>query len=470
MTDTDKDIFDHFAEQALSPDAAPMPEDLQEAAGKMHDADIDLPPSAALDEPAPPTMDMVDADIVDRSMWERYTKCAGLAVALEAGAIKDESLPAASGTAVHTFVAEGVAEYVASGISPIEYWRQELGRFRPDVAEDAIRGIRVSLWSIAAYLTDNNPADVLAFDSGTGKHDPQMGVELIPGSENRRPIWATTHVDLLLSGLAATERVVIDWKTGNAVHSTVDVRDAFQFQLQAYLVMKTWQDVDTVRVAVWNTRKNILTPFVTFTADMLRDMEVRLIETARVRDVAIKAVAETLWTSWDGTFGGKIQNVGTALIEALPDVAALARSWGDPIFWPSPGKCEGCPLAAYCPDATIDAGDLAADPVRYVEQTVALQAALAKRLDTLRKAVDEQGADFHLPDGRSFGLDAPKQVRRPSASQYRVYRIKDLTPEDDPPAAKPKKKGKKGKATPKPPPAAKPTPSLPKPPPSPKGS
>jgi len=442
MPQDTRDLFGDFAQAAAEESNAStarvgnswLPDDaLPEWAEPQAGEAIPDPPAPAETKPA---------IFLDRSRLQDYRDCAGKGMILELGLAESGSAAADSGNQVHAAIASAIGAYAESGVDPKFTMREAMPGFRPDVATDARRGLRGAVWSIADWITDHNPRDFIGYQGGGDEHSPQLASLLVPETDTSPALYATAELDVLLAGVTETERESVDWKTGNYEFSTVDVRKAFQFQLHAHLVFHNSPGVECLRVTVWNTRSNHRVPAVPFYRNDVADMPATLSEIARHRWRALRGAAECYIPKPNAAEPGE-------LAAALSELDRRAEADGESLFWPDGPKCDLCPGAVFCPRATAPAREFAADPRRFIADLAALQASIAERMATLRNVVDDRG-DIVLPDGTAFGLNAPKQVRKPAAYQYRLYRDPDAHHKPAKPPAKPCKPKK-----PKKPPMAK---------------
>ncbi len=340
--------------------------------------------------------DAPEIALLDRSTAERYTACPCQAANIERGIVSDNSLPADAGTEDHRVISEGIDLYVSEHIPPRDYMEQEIVKARPDVAREAISGLRRSSWGIDRFLTARHPNDIIAYQGGqvdwvnpetneTRSRSGQLAWDILAG------IRLTSEIDLLVAGATAVELCEIDWKTGRKHWNSDDVLASFQFNLHAWLVFKNFPDCELLHVTVWMTRFNQQTPRVTFTRKMAVDFEATLLQAVEYRR------------------------------QALEDVEHAE-------CWPAPERCELCAAVWICPVVKEPVTEFAGDPVAFVRETTKLDALVAKRKSLLRAYVDEH-CDIVSEDGDlAFGLDE-KPIRKPKSDSYRFYTPKDYEPE-----------------------------------------
>jgi hypothetical protein len=335
----------------------------------------------------PPEIDalVVDAPVytvIDRSQLERWTVCPAQATAIERGLVRDDSLDAESGSAVHLALSRTTDDYVASrGNLSIDELRDEVmqsvGLSRPDIQPGAIEGIRASAWSWGKFLKSIHHQNILRFDGGDGEKTGQLSWDL-PDLQIR----VTSEVDLLYAG--PSEKLVheVDYKSGHKRHGTIDVATSFQFQLHAWLILHNYPDIDAVEIRVWNTRFNNQTYPVLFRRSDLYYFDLRVHEAAAL----------------------KRQHEKTEFAQAET--------------WPAVERCELCAAAGICPAASRQIAEAAADPARLVDELVAREENIARLRRLASAIVQRTGRDITTPAGNAFGTGKARKARKPTMSIY----------------------------------------------------
>ena len=281
---------------------------------------------------------------------------------------------AASGNEIHTAISRVITDYLDSGgqIGPADIrdslW-VAIKEARPDVQPDAIKGLRPSMWPIGELLNARNPADILRYDGGEGDRTGQIATRV----EQDRVIL-TSELDLLMTTASAEMLDEIDWKTGWKFHTAESVASSFQFQMHAWLVMEEYREVHTLRVRVWNTRNNTLTPAVVFER---RDHEQR-------HSRVMMALGE--WYLHRGK------------------TPALSKAW------PTEEKCRICPGLMHCDAGTVPVDE--ASPTRALQALVVLNEQRDRLKTALWAHVESTGEDIVLEDGTAFGWEKPAGKRR----------------------------------------------------------
>jgi len=342
--------------------------------------------------------------LLDRSTLEDWKECPFRGSCTEGYVAPDDRpsdmLPvgpaADAGNEVHRIIAEGIDLYARGGEDPTEYWKAEMPKARADLQESTLDGLRKTIYSLSRFVKKLHPHDILLYqqprkedgtyvtkDDHAKEHDGQLAWELLPANSKRGPLMVTSEVDLLISTASREEIAEIDFKSGQKVWNSDDVKDAFQFKLHAWLLLQNFPDVRFVRQSVWMTRMNWLTPRIHITRRELENIEALLLMAARGREEVM--------------YGG-------AVAEA----------------YPSEAKCAWCRAVLICPSACAPQADIAENPLKYAKDTVAVQTMLAKRMDTLRECVNAHGEISG--DDVAFGLDAPKKIKKPSKAEYKFYK------------------------------------------------
>lgn len=335
---------------------------------------------------------------LDRSTLEGYTRCPFSAWAVETGKVDSGSVAADSGSEAHDVIAEAVDIYATEGIPPKEQMDGCMMSTRADIQPDVIEALKRSTWLIQNYLTNRNPADILLYDGGQGKQSGQLSWPILPANKTRGEIRPTSEVDLLIAGESADEVYETDWKTGQKVWYSSDVKKSFQFQMHSWLVFKNYPGVQKLYVRVFMTRKAQATSWVLFERKNIEAVEGRL-------GMAIEARRQAM------------------------ELADKGKSIEIPC-WCHAEACAWCPAVHLCPKLKGLDGDnptlvalLADDPETFVQRTIVLTELLERRQAITRMYVDEHGEI----EGKelSFGLKAPTKVKKPTKAMYKTYNTKE---------------------------------------------
>lgn len=167
------------------------------------------------------------------------------------------------------------------------------------------------------------------------------------------------------------------WKQWRAA----DVKKSFQFQMQAWLVLENYPDVEMVRVTIWNLRENRQSYSVEFLRKDRMEYEVRVRSAAQI---------------------------------AMTNAASPLRPDG----WPTTEKCPLCSVAALCDVGDQVLTDVAANPEAWVDRLVALDARVTSITSLLADVVEARGEDIETPSGHRFGTRKAKKAAKPKAVLY----------------------------------------------------
>lgn len=318
--------------------------------------------------------------VLDRSTLERYTVCPAQARFVETGAIRAVGRPAIVGQEIHDALAATLRSYIDSSgmmrrnelISDLEI---NLRQSRPDVQPEVIRSFRSSIFSWASFIEDIHFANILRHDGGNGSRSGQLSHDL-PNLGLR----LTSELDLLYA--TASKQVVaeVDYKSGWKYWTADTVRDSFQFQLHAMLVMSNYPEVECVTVRIWNCRSNSLTYPTEFTRKRIHEYDARI----------QMAVGE--WYRAKGVDPNKCDT------------------------WPEVSRCQICPARALCP-ASDDA--VADHPETLLKLLIAADARAEAIREKLNLIIDETGEDVRV-GATCYGTQKPKANRKPSKTMYTV--------------------------------------------------
>lgn len=315
-------------------------------------------------------------DIVDRSTLENWD-CPFKGKSIEEGRAAPVGILAEAGNAVHDAFAEVILEWIRSGgsIEPQDLRMDTefaLRHSRPDIQPEALRGGRPSIWSWTKFISELLPENILRFDGGEKiGRGGQMAWD-IPDLGIRY----TSEIDLLFAGPSPVVLHEVDYKSGWRPWTESAVRDAFQFQSHAALVLQAYPAVECLSLEVWSTRANQRTYPVHFTRRQLPDFEARIRGMAELR----------------------------------------RRHYADPPCIPWQEKCRTCPAAAICPVKTHPIGERPEDVLR---QLIAVEAHADALKDHLKAHVDATKQDVRCGDV-CFGRSKPPSGRKPNAVLYTV--------------------------------------------------
>lgn len=321
--------------------------------------------------------------VLDRSTLEAYATCPQAAQNAERGVVNTGSHIADAGNeGFHAAASATIWELVDSqggvdfGGSMQTFWNS-LHASRPDVQPEAIKGAKASVYAFCAMLHKEHWSSVMRFDGGEGDYSGQLAVDYDFGVAILR---CTSEIDFLAAGASKKCAKLRDWKTGNKTWTAAEVKDSFQFQMHAWLILENFSELEAVEIEIWNTRINRATYAVDFERKNIGQYEWRVKEAA--------------------------------------SQAYQYREAENPPTWPNADKCSMCDSAAICPEAGKPIADLAKDPVAFLKQMTAV----SERLTAMKKLgaahVKRTGKDIIGENGTRFGTEKPKKDQAKSNSLY----------------------------------------------------
>lgn len=329
-----------------------------------------------------------EIETVDRSTLEHYATCPAQARYIADGRCKVVGAAAVIGAEGHDAISKTITEYIETRgflempMSRLDSFRETLLRHlresRPDVQPQVLASLQSSAWGLSRYVSELHYENIVRFDGGTGDLSGQLAFDV-----EDLGLRITSEVDLLHATPAPELLTELDWKSGWKNWTERDVRDSFQFQMHAFLVLSTYETVEALRVSIWNTRAGRKTYAVEFRRDDLKAIE------TRIRSAAAK------------------------YLEWRDKPAVLAETW------PTLEKCRICSAAAVCPAADHETTEIATDPAAFVDQLVVVGAKYDAMKRTASAYVDRHG-DIISTSGAAFGTQKPKSARKPTKDLYEV--------------------------------------------------
>lgn len=331
------------------------------------------------------------APTADRSTLERYATCP-LSARLAETHIKSAGKMAAVGNEAHDAISATIKYFVKvfdetnEYVNPSEIDRvltSEMLRSRPDVQPEVFKSIRDS-WGVVKLIHDAKPWGIVKHDGGDGDRSGQMAEDV---ETECGLVQVTSEIDFLAATSSQEVVRAVDWKTGWGEWSEGDVEDAFQMQMLAWLVFCEFPGddkgppVEEVLFQVYNTRTYRLTHPVRFLRRNMAQYAARVAEAAE---------------TWAKNH--------SAPISAVP-------------AWPTREGCRLCSVAAYCTAGDDDVLDTHRSPETWLKIRGALQARIREIDDNLSAVVHERQEDI-VAGGWAFGLNKPKQDRRPTCTLY----------------------------------------------------
>ena len=319
-----------------------------------------------------------DVKVFDRSTLETWAKCPTQAWLKETSGINSVGELAEIGEQVHQAIGRVVKHYQESGeaLPPSEVKEEllsEIRTSRPDLQPEAIDAFRRSAYSFSYFLCEQPFNSIMRYDGGEGDASGQLAYEIKPGFQ------ITSELDLLLATVSPEQLLEVDYKTGHKQWTAEDVKNSFQFQFHAVLVFRNYEEVQSLQVVIWNTRKNIKSYTVEFKRHELQAYESRILKAIEIYE----------------------QNQNT-----LPD------------SWPTREKCAMCDVSIKCHAVDADLKEVAENPEQFLEETVRLDEIVKARKKQLSAHVDKTGRDVVTQSGDAFGNDKPATSRKPTKSIY----------------------------------------------------
>lgn len=333
-------------------------------------------------------VDEIELDVLDRSTLEAWATCPAQAKLMEIGGVIRETTPLTVGCEAHDVLSRALRFYLSDPYELTPYdVREELTRqmldSRPDLQPKVIETLQRMVYDWVRFVAqDMHHENILRYDGGTGEHSGQLAYDL-PSIGCR----VTSELDLLCAGDSPDVLCEVDYKTGNTPYTATSVKQSFQFQHHAALVLNTYPEVQALEVSVWVTRLNQRTHRVIFDRKHLPEYMSRV---AKAAELAMKFRRQ--------------------LIERVPT-------------WPEQDKCGQCQVSHICPRLECRPGD----PVGLLQQLIVIENAEAEIRKQLIATVKRTGQDVVTPAGDRFGKVGPKtdgtwkltaaKVKEPEASE-----------------------------------------------------
>jgi hypothetical protein len=317
---------------------------------------------------------------MDRSTLEAWATCPFLGNEIEQGNVKVVGAIAESGEVSHQAMMAAVRLWIdLDGQCSLSDLRTEVENAmlgaRPDLQPDVISAIRGAIWDWCSFVRTLRPDEIEGFDGGEEiERSGQLAMQL------SKTVDYTLELDLLHRGPSPDVLHIKDLKTGWRELDAAGVRDSFQFQSQALLVLENYPSVLAVEVEIWNTRLRRFSRRVVFERHDLLQYKARVCAAYAAR---VEARAQT----------------------EVPT-------------WPTAEKCPICPCATFCPAAdrvvkrvaTATDGELLVALVAAEAQYDAIKATLSSR-------VDARGADIVVGTS-GFGRNKPAEAKKRVATLY----------------------------------------------------
>lgn len=330
--------------------------------------------------------------ILDRSTLERWATCPHQAALMEAHKVDVSNEATETGSQCHDAISAGITMVVMASdriVRPSEFAQLliDAGKRCPrtDVQPRVAMILSGCSWTIGRIVCERSASDILRYDGGAGALSGQLAADIFPQTETSGAVRVTGEVDLLLATPSKEELELYDWKSGWKRWTATEVRDSFQFQTYAWLIMKNYPEVERVFVRVAMLGDNEVTGAVAF--------ERRYMDQYRLRILS----ATEQWQLHNGST--------------------------DAPAWPSPSKCAICDAVRHCRVASDHTADVASDPAKAIQTLVVMEAAAERIRTALTVKVRKDGKDLIAQVGDvtvAFGSGKPKAARATPCDLYEV--------------------------------------------------
>lgn len=335
----------------------------------------------------------VTPTIIDRSTLEPWAVCPRQALMIERRMVRTSSPDTDSGNIVHDAISAMTHEVYAGRLNSVvdgaEMIRQHIMKSRPDLQQHALDAVAFSAWSIARLVLfqdsgePRSPEDIMAFDGGPAEARGQLATDIEHGGKAYR---LTCEVDLLLATVSQECAELDDYKTGHALWDAEDVHASFQFgTFYPCLVFANYPGLQRLRVRVFDTRRNSVTPAIEYRREKF------------------------LPAAW-------------ARITAALDTRAKwidARDMGAVPAYPKSSECYCCPAVRECADAEPDIVDVATDPGRVAARLIVLEKRCDQYRAALNKHVDAHG-EIYINETERYGREKPRSTKKSPATIYTI--------------------------------------------------
>lgn len=312
-------------------------------------------------------VDEIELEVLDRSTLEAWANCPAQAKLIEAGSCIRETSPLVVGCEAHDVLSRTMRAYMSSPLhfSPYdvrEELHDQIRRSRPDVQPDVVENLQYMAYEWSKFLLNIHPDNILHHDGGEGERSGQIAYDL-----EHLGCRVTSELDFLYTGDSPDVLHEIDYKTGHTTYTVQGIKNSFQFQMHAALVLKKYPKQKALETTIWATRKNQRSYRVIF------DREDMPLWTARIEQAAQLAM-----------------KFKRQPIERVPT-------------WPEQDKCGLCPVSHLCPRLECHPGD----PVAMLEKLIVVENAEAELRKQLIAAVGRTKQDIVTPAGNRFSKVGP---------------------------------------------------------------
>jgi len=250
------------------------------------------------------------------------------------------------GIEIHSLIEKAFNECKNDLLLVPEYFVDNLPKIKPNVTPMAIRHARHVADMIADYHVD-----VIGLEL-------QVSLVIIPETETTPAVVATTRIDLLGSGKGNLH--IADFKTGFKRRSNTEAKDSFQASFIALLLFNQpeYKDINTIHFWYYETM------FGTKAYAKFERNEEHPRMLGLTTEVALK---------------GRVVSAVKLFMDDCRDA------------WPLPNNCAWCDMIRFCPQASIDAKEIADDPTAFVDNLVTLVELVKRRKAALTAYIKGNG-------------------------------------------------------------------------------
>lgn len=215
-----------------------------------------------------------------------------------------------------------------------EWFVDNLPKIKPNIAPMAIRHARHIGDMLANYHVQIIGVEV------------QIDLIIVPETETTPAVIATTRIDLLGSGKESIH--VVDFKTGFKRRSNSETVDSFQAQCISLLLFgqEEYKEINTIHFWFYETM------FGTKAYAKFERNEEHPRLPGLTTEVALK---------------GRVEEAVKLFVEDCRDA------------WPLEISCLWCDVIKFCPQASMEAKEIADDPKAFVDNLVVLDALVRRR-------------------------------------------------------------------------------------------
>ena len=311
--------------------------------------------------------------VLDRSTLEMGANCPAQLKLVESGKCVRESLPLNVGVECHDVLSRTLRTYLSAPheFNPFEVREELFAQMvsaRPDIQPQVIENLRSIMYEWSRFISqDMHHDNILRYDGGEGEHSGQLSIDL-----THLGARVTSEVDFLYTGPSPDVLHEVDYKSGHTPHTAQSVKDSFQFQMHAALILNTYPDLQAVEVRVWRTLTNHKTYRVVFDRKNLPQYMARVHKAA---ELCLQSRSKSL--------------------EKVPT-------------YPEQSKCGMCEVSHLCPRLECRP----TDPVEMLEKLIVVEKAEEELRKLLISAAKKSGGEIRTPAGDVFTAVKPNSTAK----------------------------------------------------------